>query len=124
MALACVASRPGGVPGVRGGSACGPSTLWRSEVVVLAVRRRSHLVVPWSLQVCRGLFPLYARLCWFLWESCVWPNLGWWSWRCAVLFRCLVVPCCRGSSSRELSVGHVAEAAVAPCVVSSSESER
>ncbi|MQM23310.1 hypothetical protein Taro_056374 [Colocasia esculenta] len=27
MAPACVASRPGGVSGVRGGSACGPSTL-------------------------------------------------------------------------------------------------
>ncbi|MQL89611.1 hypothetical protein Taro_022188 [Colocasia esculenta] len=35
---------------VRGGSACGPSTLWRSEVAVLAVRRRSHLVVLWSRQ--------------------------------------------------------------------------
>ncbi|MQM22531.1 hypothetical protein Taro_055584 [Colocasia esculenta] len=36
----------------RGGSACGPSTRWRSEVAVFAVRRRSHLVVPWSRQVC------------------------------------------------------------------------
>ncbi|MQL71277.1 hypothetical protein Taro_003577 [Colocasia esculenta] len=80
---------------VRGGSACGPSTLCRSEVPVLEVRRCSHLVVPWSRQVCRGLLLLCARIRWFLRESCVWPNLGWWSWHCAVLFRCLVVPCCR-----------------------------
>ncbi|MQM12375.1 hypothetical protein Taro_045291 [Colocasia esculenta] len=45
VAHVCMASRPCGVPGVRGGSACGPSTLWRFEVAVLAVRRRSHLVV-------------------------------------------------------------------------------
>ncbi|MQL82046.1 hypothetical protein Taro_014514 [Colocasia esculenta] len=37
VALACVASRPRSVSGVRGGSACGPSTLWRSEVVMLVV---------------------------------------------------------------------------------------
>ncbi|MQL97115.1 hypothetical protein Taro_029801 [Colocasia esculenta] len=48
VALACVASRPCGVSGVRGGSACGPLSLWRSEVAVLVVRRRSHLVVMWS----------------------------------------------------------------------------
>ncbi|MQM00457.1 hypothetical protein Taro_033192 [Colocasia esculenta] len=106
---ACVASRLGSVSEVRGGSACRPSTLWRSEVAVLM--------------------------------SCVWPDLGWWSWRCAVLFRYLVVPYCsnpywvlfarltpllpsaRGSSSQELGVRQVAEAAVASCVVSSSESE-
>ncbi|MQM16327.1 hypothetical protein Taro_049283 [Colocasia esculenta] len=52
-----------------GGSACGPSTRWRSEVAVLVVRRRSHLVVVWSRQVCRGLLPLCARLRWFLQES-------------------------------------------------------
>ncbi|MQM03296.1 hypothetical protein Taro_036075 [Colocasia esculenta] len=34
-----------------------------------------------------------------------------------------LLPSARGSSSRELGVGQVAEAAVAPCVVSSSESE-
>ncbi|MQL99938.1 hypothetical protein Taro_032671 [Colocasia esculenta] len=34
-----------------------------------------------------------------------------------------LLPSARGSSSRELGVGRVAEAAVAPCVVSSSESE-
>ncbi|MQL81617.1 hypothetical protein Taro_014075 [Colocasia esculenta] len=68
VAPACVASRPYGVSGVRGGSACGPSTLWRSEVAVLAARRP------------------------------------------------------RDSSSRELGVGRVVEAAVALCVVSSSES--
>ncbi|MQL86086.1 hypothetical protein Taro_018613, partial [Colocasia esculenta] len=44
----CVASRPRGVSGVRGGSACGPSTLWRSEVSVLVVRRPSHVVAQWS----------------------------------------------------------------------------
>ncbi|MQL83816.1 hypothetical protein Taro_016312 [Colocasia esculenta] len=35
VAPASVVSRPGGVSRVRGGSACGPSTSWRSEVVVL-----------------------------------------------------------------------------------------
>ncbi|MQM15267.1 hypothetical protein Taro_048211 [Colocasia esculenta] len=45
VAPACVASRPRDVSGVRGGSACGPSTLWMSKVAVLAVRRRSQLVV-------------------------------------------------------------------------------
>ncbi|MQM03552.1 hypothetical protein Taro_036337 [Colocasia esculenta] len=35
VAPACVASRPRGVSKVRGGSTCGPSTLWRSEVAVL-----------------------------------------------------------------------------------------
>ncbi|MQM15606.1 hypothetical protein Taro_048552 [Colocasia esculenta] len=53
MAPACVASRPCSVSGVWGGSACGPSTLGRSEVAMLV-------------------------------ESCVSPDLGWWSWRCAV----------------------------------------
>ncbi|MQM20852.1 hypothetical protein Taro_053881 [Colocasia esculenta] len=48
----CVASRLGGVSEVRDGSACRSSTLWRSEVAVLAVRRHSHLVVPWSRQIC------------------------------------------------------------------------
>ncbi|MQL75650.1 hypothetical protein Taro_008040 [Colocasia esculenta] len=43
-------SRPRGVSRVWGGFACGPSTLWRSEVAVLVVRRRSHLVVSWSLR--------------------------------------------------------------------------
>ncbi|MQM18047.1 hypothetical protein Taro_051031 [Colocasia esculenta] len=47
VAPACVASRPCGVPGVWGGSTCGPSTLCRSEVDVLAVRRHSHLVAAW-----------------------------------------------------------------------------
>ncbi|MQM17359.1 hypothetical protein Taro_050331 [Colocasia esculenta] len=41
-----------------GGFAYGPSTMWRSEVAVLAVRRCSHLVVAWSRRVCRGLLPL------------------------------------------------------------------
>ncbi|MQM10093.1 hypothetical protein Taro_042981 [Colocasia esculenta] len=78
VAPASVVSRPGGVSRVPGGSACGPSTLWRSEVAVLEA--------------------LFARLT---------PLL----------------PSARGSSSRELGVGRVAEAAVAPCVDSSSESE-
>ncbi|MQM19679.1 hypothetical protein Taro_052687 [Colocasia esculenta] len=123
VASVCMASRPCGLSGVLGGSACGPSTLWRSEVAEFAVRRHSHLVVPWSQKVYRGLLLLGVRLRWFLRESCVWPDLGWWSWRCTNLFRWLVVPCCRGSSLRELGVGRVAEAVVAPCVVSSSESE-
>ncbi|MQM15352.1 hypothetical protein Taro_048296, partial [Colocasia esculenta] len=78
VAPARVASRPCGVSGILGGSVCRPSTLWRSEVAVLVVRCRSHLVVAWSR-----------------WESCVCHDLGWWSWRCTVLFHCLVVPCCR-----------------------------
>ncbi|MQM10017.1 hypothetical protein Taro_042908 [Colocasia esculenta] len=36
VAPACVISWPCGMSTVRGGSACGPSTLWRSEVAVLA----------------------------------------------------------------------------------------
>ncbi|MQM10027.1 hypothetical protein Taro_042914 [Colocasia esculenta] len=97
VAPACVASRPRGVSGVRGGYACGTSTLWRSEVAMLAVRRRSHLVVAWSQWVFQGLLPLCARLHWSLRESCVCHDLGWWSWHCIVLFCCLVVPCCRCS---------------------------
>ncbi|MQL68062.1 hypothetical protein Taro_000351, partial [Colocasia esculenta] len=50
VAPTCMASQPCGVPGVRGGSTCGTSNLCRSEVAVLAVRRRSHLVVAWSRQ--------------------------------------------------------------------------
>ncbi|MQM14639.1 hypothetical protein Taro_047574, partial [Colocasia esculenta] len=92
VAPACMDSRPCGVSGVQGGSACRPSTLWRSEVAVLGVRRHSHLVVAWSLRA------LFARLT---------PLL----------------PSARGSSSRELGVGRVAEATVVPCVVSNSESE-
>ncbi|MQL89101.1 hypothetical protein Taro_021683, partial [Colocasia esculenta] len=37
VALACVVSRPCGVSRVRGGSVCGPSTLWRFEVAMLVV---------------------------------------------------------------------------------------
>ncbi|MQL76772.1 hypothetical protein Taro_009162 [Colocasia esculenta] len=67
-------SRPCSASKVRDGYACGPSTLWRSEVAALAVRRRSHLVVAWSWEVCRELLPLCARLRWFLQESCVWAT--------------------------------------------------
>ncbi|MQM08952.1 hypothetical protein Taro_041810 [Colocasia esculenta] len=118
VAPACVASRPCGVSRVRGGSACGPSTLWRSEVAVLVVRRRSHLVVVSSRQMCRGLLPLRARLRWFLRES--WTGNPYWA-----LFARLtpLLPSARGSLSWELSVGRVAEVAVVSCVVSNSESE-
>ncbi|MQM20945.1 hypothetical protein Taro_053975 [Colocasia esculenta] len=58
VAPARVASRPRGVSEVRGGFVCRPSTLWRSEVAVLMVRRRSHLVVAWSRRVCQGLLSL------------------------------------------------------------------
>ncbi|MQM20454.1 hypothetical protein Taro_053474 [Colocasia esculenta] len=46
MAPTSVVSRPGGVSRVRGGSACGPSTSWRSEVAVLELgaRRRGSSV--------------------------------------------------------------------------------
>ncbi|MQL86298.1 hypothetical protein Taro_018838, partial [Colocasia esculenta] len=98
VAPASVVSRPSGVSRVRGGYACGPSTLWRSEVAVLEVRRHSHLVVAWSRWVCRRLLPLCARLRWFLRELYVCHDLGWWSWRCTVLFRCFVVPYCMCSS--------------------------
>ncbi|MQM12772.1 hypothetical protein Taro_045691 [Colocasia esculenta] len=90
-----VASRSRGMSGVWGGYVCRPSTLWRSKVVVLVVRCRSHLVVAWSRQVCRGLLLLWARLRWFLRESCVCQDLSRWSWHCFVMFRYLVVPCCR-----------------------------
>ncbi|MQL71030.1 hypothetical protein Taro_003340 [Colocasia esculenta] len=43
-----VTSRPRSVSEVRGGSAYGPSTLWRSEVAVLVVRHPSHVVARWS----------------------------------------------------------------------------
>ncbi|MQM23960.1 hypothetical protein Taro_057030 [Colocasia esculenta] len=39
-------SRPRGVSEVWRGFACGPSTLWRSEVAMLVVRLRSHKVAP------------------------------------------------------------------------------
>ncbi|MQL74500.1 hypothetical protein Taro_006865 [Colocasia esculenta] len=42
-------SRPHSRSGVQGGSACGLSTLWRSEVAVLVVRRPSHVLSLWSL---------------------------------------------------------------------------
>ncbi|MQM06225.1 hypothetical protein Taro_039046 [Colocasia esculenta] len=44
VASVCVASRPHGVSGVWGGSACRPSTLSRSQVAVLVVRRPSRVV--------------------------------------------------------------------------------
>ncbi|MQM16284.1 hypothetical protein Taro_049240, partial [Colocasia esculenta] len=40
---------------VKGGSACGPSNLWRFEVAVVVVRRRSHLVA-WCLSGDTWLF--------------------------------------------------------------------
>ncbi|MQM11442.1 hypothetical protein Taro_044349, partial [Colocasia esculenta] len=43
VAPARMASRLCGVSGVRGGSACGPSTLWRSKVAVLEVSPRTVL---------------------------------------------------------------------------------
>ncbi|MQL81774.1 hypothetical protein Taro_014229 [Colocasia esculenta] len=39
VAPACVVSRPCGMSTVRGGFACGPSTLWNAEVAVLSVFR-------------------------------------------------------------------------------------
>ncbi|MQL84105.1 hypothetical protein Taro_016624, partial [Colocasia esculenta] len=39
VAPECVVPRPRGVSEVQDGSACGPSTLWRSEVVMPVVRR-------------------------------------------------------------------------------------
>ncbi|MQL81546.1 hypothetical protein Taro_014019, partial [Colocasia esculenta] len=53
VAPACVVSRPCGMSTVWGGSTYGPSTLWRFEVAVLAVRRPSHLVVVWSRQTSK-----------------------------------------------------------------------
>ncbi|MQL92488.1 hypothetical protein Taro_025117 [Colocasia esculenta] len=134
---------------VRGGTGvCGLPTSWRVqgpewfcvwaldpvevEVAVLAVRRRSHLVVLWSRLVCRALLPLCVRLRWFLRESYVWPDLvvpaplaG--EGLVIPTEPCsrgspLLLPSARGSSSRELGVRRVAEAFVTPCVVYSSES--
>ncbi|MQL99193.1 hypothetical protein Taro_031911, partial [Colocasia esculenta] len=48
VALACVVFRPRGMFGVWDASACGPSTLWRSEVAMLVVRCPSHMVAQWS----------------------------------------------------------------------------
>ncbi|MQM04912.1 hypothetical protein Taro_037715 [Colocasia esculenta] len=101
VAPACVVSRPRGVSRVRSGSACGPSTLWRSEVAVLVFRFRVPVrggtsvcgfPTSWRVQgpewfcvwaldlvesqlVCRALLTLCVRLRWFLRESCVWPDL-------------------------------------------------
>ncbi|MQM20832.1 hypothetical protein Taro_053860 [Colocasia esculenta] len=86
VAPVSVVSRPGGVSRVRGGSACGPSTLWRSS---------SFCSGRWGTG--NPYWALFARLT---------PLL----------------PSARGSSSRELGVGWVAEAFVTLCVVSSSES--
>ncbi|MQM20896.1 hypothetical protein Taro_053926 [Colocasia esculenta] len=86
---------------VRGGSACGPSTLWRSEVAVLVVRRPSHMVALWSPRVC--VMTLAG-------------GLG-----IALFFPTALAD--RGSSSRELGVGRVAEVAVVSCAVSSSDNE-
>ncbi|MQL81609.1 hypothetical protein Taro_014079 [Colocasia esculenta] len=112
VASACVVSRPHGVSGVQGGSACGPSTLWRSEVAVLVVRCRSHLVVAWSQR-----FPIFGVPAALAGKGLVIPTGPWSRGPLPLL------PSARGSSSRELSVGRVAEATVAPCVVSNSESE-
>ncbi|MQM11319.1 hypothetical protein Taro_044223 [Colocasia esculenta] len=109
VAPASVVSQRGGVSRVRGGSACGPSTLWRSEVVVLEVRRHSHLVVPWSRQFL--VFGVPAALAGDGLLICTGP--------CSRGLPPLL-PSARGSSSWELGVGRVAEADVAPCVVSNS----
>ncbi|MQM20621.1 hypothetical protein Taro_053646 [Colocasia esculenta] len=92
-----MASQPCGVSGVRDGSACGSSTLWRSKVAVLAVRRRSHLVVPWSRQ-----FPVFEVPAALASKGLVIP-IGPCSRGSPPL-----LPSARGSSSRELGVGRVA----------------
>ncbi|MQM19093.1 hypothetical protein Taro_052093, partial [Colocasia esculenta] len=51
-------SQPRGVSGVQSGSACGPSTLWRSEVVVLVASLGAVLLVAISIWVC---VPLWLR---------------------------------------------------------------
>ncbi|MQM21276.1 hypothetical protein Taro_054314 [Colocasia esculenta] len=106
VALAYVASRPRGVSGVWGGSACRPLTLWRSEVAMLVVRRPSHVVAQWS--------PVLVALAS---EGLVIPT-GPCSQGSLPL-----LPSGRGSSSLELGVGRVAEMTVVPCAVSSSEGE-
>ncbi|MQM00196.1 hypothetical protein Taro_032928, partial [Colocasia esculenta] len=88
-------SGPGDVSRVRGGSACGPSTLWRSRWPCM----RRVCGPPQLVVVALRYSALFARL--------TPPPL---------------LPSARGSSSRELGVGRVAEAFVTLCVVSSSES--
>ncbi|MQM16563.1 hypothetical protein Taro_049521 [Colocasia esculenta] len=83
---------------VRGGSACGPLTLWRSEVVVLEVRPCGGLRVPTALAGKGLVIPTGS---------------------CSRGSPPPPLPSARGSSSWELGVGRVAEAAVASCVVSS-----
>ncbi|MQM14084.1 hypothetical protein Taro_047014 [Colocasia esculenta] len=110
-----MAFQPYGVFRVRGGSACGPSTPWWSEVSVLVVRGYSHLVVAWSRQVCRGLLPRVPAA--LAGEGLVIPT----------------GPCLRDSPSYFIQLGArrrgssvsdgLRRQAVAPCVVSSSESE-
>ncbi|MQM14013.1 hypothetical protein Taro_046941 [Colocasia esculenta] len=51
MAPVCVASRPGGVFGVRGGSACGPSTLCTEHC---------FRFVPDTVGFCRSRFPVFG----------------------------------------------------------------
>ncbi|MQM10026.1 hypothetical protein Taro_042918 [Colocasia esculenta] len=115
VAPACLASRPRAVSRVQGGSTCGPSTLWRSEVAVLVVRRLSHVVAQWSL--CSSLynflvqFPIFGVLAALAGGGMVIPTGP-----------CLrgslpLLPSARGSSSRELGVGRVLSAAVRASVV-------
>ncbi|MQL76499.1 hypothetical protein Taro_008890 [Colocasia esculenta] len=101
VALACVASPPRGVSGVWGGSACRPSTLWRSEVAVLVVRRPSHVVARWSprVETCFRVVLDSVGFC----RSRVYVTTlvgghGIALFCSIVLFCCFVVPCCRCSS--------------------------
>ncbi|MQM10464.1 hypothetical protein Taro_043358 [Colocasia esculenta] len=91
VALTCVVSQPCGMSTVRGGSACGPSTLWRFKEVVLVVRRRSHLVVAWSQQV-RG-FPA-SFVCTLQCVAVVAALLTWRVWSLGVYVLWLREPAC------------------------------
>ncbi|MQL83696.1 hypothetical protein Taro_016191 [Colocasia esculenta] len=124
-------------PTVRSGSACGPSTLWRSEEAVLVVRRRSHLVAARGLGSCccgcvprvriagvkatcqvsrspeaparatHGLAPVGLSEVFSYCSGRGRTGNPYWA-----LFARLtpLLPSARGSSSRELGVGRVVEA--------------
>ncbi|MQM12151.1 hypothetical protein Taro_045064 [Colocasia esculenta] len=83
---------------VQGGSACGPSTLWRSKVAMFGVSRSFSRGCSVSLVVTPGCsFPTS----WRSGMSRVWPDLV--VGRGVTLFRCFVVLYSRSRGNREKS---------------------
>ncbi|MQL75137.1 hypothetical protein Taro_007506 [Colocasia esculenta] len=132
--VACVVCFCGGsVSPLQASKACG---LWvpllaasGGGLVVVVVTIPVLLVVPARFPISTvapflGVSPQWHRRVWLpdlvVYPGSVVRDLGGCPEGC---FRSMPDFVARGSSSRELGVGRVAEAAVAPCVVSSSESE-